>query len=213
MDVISAIWEWLKGLLTEPPSSFLQLLILYTGAGIAIVGGILKVRRIIWPSRPKATWYAGAIPTPQDSDIYGQADSDVNSAWRKDRLRWSQGRRMKAGDWYELHFEKPRALSEIVVRSQGPRFPKKFKLSTKKPNNKWEIEADNQQINLNQEDQPISFKHRFGRGNKIEAIRLDVIEPTLDSWDEGGRSPAWSIYNIDLKEYKIFSRLCEGKIG
>ena len=140
------LWDWFAKLFTEPPSSVLQLAVLYTGAVIAIIGaiwrGVQALFNRLWPSRPKATWWAQAIPTPPDSDIYGQPDSNPNNAWRKDKGRWSNGKRMEVGDWYELHFDKPRVLSEITIRSEGQRFPKKIKFLIKENRkDQWKLKT------------------------------------------------------------------------
>jgi hypothetical protein len=214
--MIDIIRDWFVKLFTEPPSSVLNLLILYAGAFIAIIGGLYRGGKFmcnrLWPSRPKATWYAGAIPAPSDSDIHGHTDSEVDSAWRKDRLRWSQGRTMRVGDWYQLYLEKPRALSEIIVKSQGSRFPKEFIFSSAvTKNDMWEQEVQTS-ITLNLNDQPIFFKYRFKKHKKIIGVRFVIVTPTLEPLNDDGHSPAWAIYDIDFKEYRLFGCLWESPI-
>lgn len=163
----------------------------------------------LWPSRPKATWVAQCIPTPPSSDIHRTLETDANNAWRKDRLRWSNGTTMKVGDWYELYFEKPRALSEITARSQGERFPQKVRFLVKEHrNDEWVMEVE-ETITLGQNDRNTIFHYRFGKHRRVGAIRFEIIEPTLKPLRADGRSPAWAIYNLDFKEYRLWGCLWE----
>ncbi len=209
LGMVDTILEWFAELFTEPPSSVLQLVILYAGAILAISGGVKAMLSRLWPSRPKATWRAGCIPTAQnETDMFGHIDAEADSAWRKDRLRWSQGRVMRVNDWYELRFEKPRMLSEIVAKSQGERFPQKIRLRSKSHNADWQTEIE-KEVLLGHHDKNTWFRYRFGEHRKIAAIRFEIIEPTLKPINAQGRSPAWAIYDLDFKEYLFFGCLWE----
>ncbi|MBI2854236.1 MAG: hypothetical protein HYX87_04860 [Chloroflexi bacterium] len=190
---------------------------LWGGATIAIIGAIwrgwLAMHNRLWPGRPKATWFAQAIPTPPESDIYGQPDSDPNNAWRKDRGRWSNGKNMEVGDWFAFHFEKPRALSEVIVRSEGQRFPKRIKFLIKTDlKSQWQLMKADIPIDVRPHDEDTIFQYRFENHQNIAAIKLEIVEPTLEPRNSKGWSPAWAIYSMDFKEYKLFGCLLEGSI-
>jgi len=112
----SIIWDWLVGLLTEPPSSILTLAFLYLGGLVAFIHAFYRGWKAmfnrLWPPRPgKREWFAQSIPTPPNSDVFNQPDSAPDNAWRKDRGRWTNGKNMEVGDWFYLYLDKPRTLS------------------------------------------------------------------------------------------------------
>jgi len=167
-----------------------------------------RLRMFLWPDRKN--WVAQCVPTPPNSDIHGQPDSDPNNAWRKDRGRWSNGKPMEVGDYFDLRFDKPRALSEITIHSEGQRFPKVIKFLTKDDRNRqWELEIEST-IDVKQHNEETIFQHRFKTHRKVAAIRLEIIEPTLEPRNNKGYSPAWAIYSIDFKVYRLFGCLWEG---
>ena len=165
----------------------------------------------LWPNR-EGRWYAKAIPTPPNSDIYNQPESNPDSAWKNNVVRWSNGKAMEIGDWYELYLGKPRVISDITVRTQGERVPEKveFQIKGKKIDN-WKTEIK-QEVMLNSDEQNTIFQHRFKKHQKVEAIRFQIIKPNLKPIYKDGRSPAWAIYSIDFKEYRLSGCLWEAPI-
>jgi len=205
LDFISSWPVWLQWLV----ASLILFTMIWSPFPVLFIRFIKWIIRSLRPEREG--WVAQAIPTPPESDIYRQPESDPNNAWHYDRGRWTNGKQMEIGDWFSLELGKPRALSQIVVISEGARFPKKLNFYIKdKRENEWVLEKE-AEISLNYKGNT-TFYHRFKKKKKVFAIKLEIAEPTLEPIHAKGRSPAWAIYNIDLKEYKLFGRLWEYKI-
>src|SRR3989339_3104 len=73
----------------------------------------------------------------------------------------------------------------------------------------WELEIEST-IDVKQHNEETIFQHRFKTHRKVAAIRLEIIEPTLEPRNNKGYSPAWAIYSIDFKVYRLFGCLWEG---
>ncbi|MCX5997344.1 MAG: hypothetical protein NTV42_07025 [Chloroflexi bacterium] len=211
---MEVIWNWFAKVFTEPSSAVLQLVILYGGAFVAIIGGLIRgalaVCKHIWTPRPKPTWSAQFTTTPQNSDVSDRFDSDPNNVWQN-RGRWTNGKNMEAGDWYNLFFDKPRMLSEITAWSEGERFPQKIRFWIKETrSDQWKVEAE-ETITVNHGNENTIFRHHFKKHQKVAAIKFEIIEPTLEPAKDG-KSPAWAIYGIDFKEYMFCGCLLEHSI-
>lgn len=169
----------------------------------------------LWPGRDG--WQALCIAPPQDSNIARDVQSDPNNAWDREKRRWSNGKKMIVSDWYELILDKPRSLSRISVRSQDRRFPKKLRFRTKElKDSVWVTEVGEKEVDIGYDDQPTVFNHSFGKHRQIASMRIEIVEPNEEKWTVGegkGCFPAWAIYDIDVKEYRLFGCLWEHEIG
>lgn len=201
LDFISSWPVWLQWLV----GGLILFAMIWAPLPILIIRGIRWIMNFLQPKR--RGWIAMCIPAPYDSDLHKSPESDPNNAWKRDRGRWSNGKRMEFGDWYELLLDKPRSLSEITVWSQGERFPQKVKFSSKeRTSDEWKSEKE-EIVALGRNDQNTIFNHRFQKHQKVYGIRLQIIEPTLEPKNDKGWSPAWAIYNIDVKEYYLWGLL------
>lgn len=138
----------------------------------------------------------------------------LTALFRKNAGRWSNGKSMWVGDWYELHLDKPRVLSEVTFRSEGQRFPKrvKFLIKATRNDNQWRLETE-AVIDVKQHDEATIFRYRFDKHQKVESMKLEIVEPTSEPRNIEGHSPAWAIYGVDVKEYRLFGCLWESPIN
>lgn len=204
--MLEAIQSWLKGLFTEPPSTVLQLGVLYVEAFLAIIAsawrGLAMLIRWLRPQRPglRGEWIAQANPTPKESNVFGQEDANPNNAWRRDRGRWTHGKTMGKRDWFNLFLDKPRVLSRVILKHSGQnddQSPLKTAVFVKKNKEQGDWESYNTYAQW-----PIDIK--FPKPRKIQGLRLVIEEPRLTPIGSAGYPPAWGIQDIEIEEVTLF---------
>lgn len=155
----------------------------------------------LWPSRVERPWVGAATPLLQgETQLLDLSRTDENNAWRRDRPNWTHGREMRGGDTYTLMFtDKPRVVCRLRLRSEGYRFPISCAIRTES-DGKWSKKAD-----LHWDEPTITFE--FAPPRKIEAIEIEIVTPRTEP--KGGPRelpPAWSIYDIQVQEVRLFGR-------
>jgi len=216
-NLLSGIRDWLTN-----TASTGQLVILYGGAFLAIATALCQAGKAtcnrLWPSRPKHEWIAQCTPLKTSDKLFGQPQADPNNAWQR-KGRWTHGKTMEVGDWYHLFLDKPRILSRIEIYSEGLRFPKKVKFLYKESqsDNNWseiqkseprEIPAKSGDPN----DNNIILLGQFSKPQRVEAIKLEIVEPRLEPKDNSDLPPAWAIYRMEFIECRLFGRWPKTKI-
>ena len=131
--------------------------------------------------------------------------TDANNAWRRNRENWTHGREMRKGDVYTLWFDKKRMVSKIVLHSEGDRYPEKCRLDTFVGSSRIEGEE--------REWSNEKFEVCFPKPVIIDRFEVTIIEPRMLPLGRSGDSPAWSIYNIDVEEMRLFGRWWRRRIS
>lgn len=150
----------------------------------------------LWPGRKG--WGAECIPpeSPRERD---SERTKPNRAWQGSPAeRWCLMRKMRNGDYYQLHIGKPRVISRIHFDTQDlMRCPLKYKLQIKERDGQdWE--------DIGEYECPIDIP--FDKPRKLVAIQIIITEPRLEPLNVYGQSPAWSIYDIRLTEVRLFGK-------
>ncbi len=122
---------------------------------------------------------------------------DPNIGWNKDLgARWSQMRKMLVNDFYSLNIRKPRVISRIKLVTEGLRYPKKCRLEIQeRRNGAWEARGEYEELDV-----------IFSKPLKLIAFRFFIIDPREEVYEDHGSFPAWSIYNIELTEVRLFGK-------
>ena len=123
---------------------------------------------------------------------------DPSKAWSGGKAnRWSQQRIMERNDFFLLHIKKTRVISRIKLCTEDIRYPKEYSLAIRENDNtEWEVlgEYDNLDVVLTSP-------------RKIIAIKWSITEPRTEKLNNQlNVIPAWSIYDIELTEVRLFGR-------
>ena len=142
----------------------------------------------LWPHREG--WVADC---PRDNkNCY-----DPNIGWNKKLgARWTQARKMLMNDFYSLDIRKPRVISRIRLITDGPRYPKKSLLQIREERSgKWGKIGEFEQLDA-----------KFDSPRKMTAFKFSIIEPREEVYEDSKHYPAWSIYDVELTEVRLFRR-------
>ena len=150
----------------------------------------------LWPNR--SGWSA-------DCNEMTVSD-DPKNAWHGGRARrWSHKKEMWANDYFTLHIKKPRVISRIKFFTELPRFPKKFKLYIRScDDSNWEELGE-----YTDEDLDIILSPP----RKLISLKVTITEPREERWPNTGNPIAWSIYDIELTEVRLFGKWWRKVIG
>lgn len=177
------------------------------GAGIALLFAIWQIVKAamynpLWPGREGwgngwARWGATAPTLPQGTPYHGDIQNiDANRAWRGGAgVRWSTMRAMLTTDFYHLSLGKARVVSKIRVEHRIYGTPRKWGSS-------YQSRAGDEWTAIEEHEGPIVVE--FSPPVDINSLRFTVIEPNFD--EDGVTIPAWSIYDIEVTEVRLFRR-------
>lgn len=171
------------------------------GSSIAILATLINVPRwlmfrLLWPNREK--WSGECLPAQPDEKFYGDMRLNPKMAFdKKLGERWSQMREMRANDYYQLNIHKRRVISKVNFISEGYRYPERWSFYLKQSNTgEWVFWGEHEgQICI-----------EFQTPVKLTAVKVVIIKPRIEPKNVLGQSPAWSIYNIELTEARIFGK-------
>jgi|GEM_PF-611509 hypothetical protein len=191
-DIISGLPDWAKQAIAW------LLLAAAVWAPVSIIYFLWtwgrRVLRHFWPKREG--WVADCT---RDGNYL-----DPNAGWSSNvGSRWSQMREMQRGDHYQLDLSKARVIKRVYFDTDEIRWPLKVKFEVKsdKAGDKWNSLGE--------------FEGRgieFPSPQKIKAFKVSITEPRLEPKSTDGKSPAWSIYNIQLTEVILFGKIWDREI-
>jgi len=142
----------------------------------------------LWPSREG--WSADC---PKNS-----SHDDPDVAWQSGAgKRWTQMREMRVNDHYLLHIKKPRVISRIRLVTEGIRCPTKCKIYIRK-------DDDSNWDEIGECDDSMDFK--IWPPIKLVAFKFVILEPRVKKWEDSGSPSAWSIYDVQLTEVRLFGK-------
>jgi len=154
----------------------------------AIVGWVMRWPMFkLWPHREG---WSGDCPKNSNYDAH-------SNAWQGGLgQRWSQNREMRVGDFFLLNIAKPRVIGRIKLFTEGDRHPKKYMLAMRENKDaEWEDIGEYETLD-------VTLPHP----RKMIAVRWTVTEPSNKIWPDVKLPVAWSIYEIELTEIRLFGK-------
>lgn len=154
----------------------------------------------LWPGREG--WSADCIPP--ESNQKDDERLKPNRAWQLGSMeRWCQMREMKRGDYYKLDMAKPRVVSQIKLVCKEDSYPMEFQLKVKENGKKeWEDAG----VYDSKDGSVGSMTVTFDKPRKLRSLNFIVAKPRLEPKNQQGQPPAWSIFDVELTEVRLFGK-------